>query len=911
MQKNENRVTAILVVLTLCIGASAAYAADPPVKTFQIGPQSVSTALKAFAAQADMQLIFTESDAGEAQSGGVTGKKSAREALQAILKGTGLAFEFTANNVVVVRKAVAAGLASAAAKDPPGEGAKDPRKEGKSGSSDGFRVAQVDQEKVSAGSQVGEHGDEGRDEKKRVIEEILVTGTHIRGVTDTASPRQVYTADDIDRSGLGSVQEFVQRLPQDFKGGASEGTVGSVAGGGRADNRVGGSGINLRGLGNDSTLVLVDGRRVAPGNSDANFVDISLIPMSAVARIEMVSDGASAIYGSDAVGGVVNFVLRRDFEGVETRARYGSVSEGASHEIQAGETFGKRWDSGSALLSYEFYDRTPLYASDRSYSSAAVEPFTLLPEQVRQGAFLTASQTLTQDVSLFADGTYSRRSTHSVSTLPLFTISGGPISAETYGGTIGIHARLSERVELEVASSYSASRTHVENQFDGFPSGSQDTDSSILSLDAKADGPLWDIPSGTVRFAVGGQYRHEGLDSENLLAKASFNPHRNLAAGFFELQVPLLDSNGGISSSANHLELSLAGRYEHYSDFGSTFNPKVGLIWRPLESLKLRSTYGTSFKAPLLNDENPVPSQVVAQQEFDPRTGGNTNVLQVFGGNPNLRAEKATTWTAGIDIVPTSIPELKAYATYYNIKFRNRITDAQSEGFDVTDALRIEGALGPTIIQRNPSSSLVQALASTPGYSDLTGIPGGVNLATIGAIIDSRALNLSRLRTSGIDGGLSYTATLAPGNVETAVDSTYILRFDKQFTSTTPALEILNTPYNPVKTKLRAREVFHRANFTIAAYVNYTASYHDNRNPAMVVPVGSWTTGDLSIDYDFGANAGILSRLSAQLSVINITNADPPFVASPNPLFFPGVNFDGANASVLGRFFAFQLNKRW
>src|SRR5258708_6500718 len=83
--------------------ATAVYAADPPPKTYQIEPQSVSKALQAFAAQADMQLIFTEKDASGAKSAGVTGTKSAREALQEILKGTGLEFEFTANNVVVVR----------------------------------------------------------------------------------------------------------------------------------------------------------------------------------------------------------------------------------------------------------------------------------------------------------------------------------------------------------------------------------------------------------------------------------------------------------------------------------------------------------------------------------------------------------------------------------------------------------------------------------------------------------------------------------------------------------------------------------------------------------------------------------------------------------------------------------------
>src|SRR6267154_531361 len=104
MQKNENRVSAMLVVLVMCFAGSVARAADPAPLAYKIEPQSVSTALKAFAAQSNMQLIFTEQDVGSAKTTGVVGTRSPREALSEILKGTGLEFEFTANNVVVVRK---------------------------------------------------------------------------------------------------------------------------------------------------------------------------------------------------------------------------------------------------------------------------------------------------------------------------------------------------------------------------------------------------------------------------------------------------------------------------------------------------------------------------------------------------------------------------------------------------------------------------------------------------------------------------------------------------------------------------------------------------------------------------------------------------------------------------------------
>src|SRR6185312_4305177 len=106
---------------------------------------------------------------------------------------------------------------------------------------------------------------------------------------------------------------------------------------------------------------------------------------------------------------------------------------------------------------------------------------------------------------------------------------------------------------------------------------------------------------------------------------------------FTEIRVPLIGPPANSASAANRLELTLADRGEHYSDFGSTNNPQIGLIWRPIADIKLQGTYGTSFRAPLLNDVNPIPFQVVPVPELDPTKGDLTNALIVFGGNPDLR----------------------------------------------------------------------------------------------------------------------------------------------------------------------------------------------------------------------------------------------------------------------------------
>jgi len=730
-----------------------------------------------------------------------------------------------------------------------------------------------------------------------VPDAAAVTGTHIRGTADSAFPISIYNRDVIEASGAGTLQQFIQLIPQNFNGGASENTVISVTGGGNAVNVVSGTGVNLRGLGNDSTLVLVNGHRVAPGNLFGNFADLASIPLYAVERVEVVTDGASAIYGSDAVGGVVNIILGRNLDGAETRARYGRVTSGSTHETEVGQTFGHGWDTGSALLIYDFWDRSPLDASSRDYTQSAPQPFMLLPEQVRHSAFLSLEQALSSGIQLFADGTFSHRSTY-VDSSSSQGVQRANSAINTYAGSAGARVELARGAQLEVSGSYSASNTRYESVFAGIGTQvDEQVDSSILSFDAKVDGHAFSIPAGDVRFAVGGQFRRENFDSRDLLALSEFDPHRNVAAGFVELRVPLVGAGHG-SSTANRLELTLAGRAEHYSDFGSTTNPQVGLMWRPVDDLKVRATYGTSFRAPLLNDVNPVPFQVVPVPEFDPLSGDVTNSMVVFGGNPDLQPEKARTWTAGLDYSSQLLPGFRASATYYNIRFSDVVTDPEFS-VDILDALRQEAILGPAIIQRNPSAGLVQELAATPGFANLFDI----DLATIGAIVDSRVHNLSIQRTNGLDLDAAWTNPMAVGNVELGVNGTYIFGFDNEFTREAPIVSALDTAYNPVKLRMRARAVIRRGGMTVASFLNYTDSYADATSGS---PIASWTTVDVTLKYLFNADSGPLADLSLLVAANNLMDRSPPFVLNS-----VGINFDGANANALGRVISIQLAKRW
>lgn len=169
------------------------------------------------------------------------------------------------------------------------------------------------------------------------LERVTVTGSNIKRVdTETASPVQIMTRDDIEKSGKTTVSEVVLGLTAN-----NNGSVPLSFGIGFA---AGGSGVSLRGLGANSTLVLLNGRRMAPyglaDDGQRSFVDLSTIPLDAVDRIEVVKDGASAIYGSDAIAGVVNIITRQNYKGVILNASYGQTRYGDAKNPKASITAG-------------------------------------------------------------------------------------------------------------------------------------------------------------------------------------------------------------------------------------------------------------------------------------------------------------------------------------------------------------------------------------------------------------------------------------------------------------------------------------------------------------------------------------------------------------------------------------------
>ena len=429
------------IAASVVLLAPAAMAATAPSQAyeFQIAAGSLDAALASYARVTHRQLLYTSALVAGRRNPSVRGKFTADEALARLLAGSGIVSRRAGNAFVLVQTSRTAQIVPRATA---------PRADSRTPQGrPGARRAQSDAPAEAAN------------------DEIVVTGTNIRGLSEGASPVITLGRDEIDRAGQATVGEALAALPQTFGGTASEDT--SLTGADRTTPNTGlGTSANLRGLGSDATLTLINGRRVAGSGGQGDFTDLSTIPLAAVERIEILTDGASALYGSDAVGGVVNIILRKRMDGAETRLRFGTTTQGGGDEAQFGQVLGKDWSGGHLLVAYEYYRRERLPSDARLYTrSADLRPFggtdwrsyvsnpgtvlgvvggalvpawripsgqdgtalsrtdftpganlenfragiDILPRQERRSIYVTFAQALGDRLSLFAEGRYARR----------------------------------------------------------------------------------------------------------------------------------------------------------------------------------------------------------------------------------------------------------------------------------------------------------------------------------------------------------------------------------------------------------------------------------------------------------------------------------------------------------------------
>ncbi len=1015
---NLFRGSSILALIGAAVLSAApltvARAAEPPAPV-AVQAGALDRSLMTLATQTKVRILFENALVAGKTAPSVQGVYTARQALEQMLSGSGIEIVEAKPGVLVLRSR---------------------------------RLPISTAPLASAGLEAGASADIGQAsppavttppvEESYTVAEVVV-GSHIRGVKDTASPVVVLGREDIDRAGYASVAEALAALPQAFGGVASEDSA-QTGGDVNGTNLTRGTGVNLRGLGANATLVLVDGRRMAGSGFNGDFADLSSIPMVATARLEVLLDGASALYGSDAVGGVVNVRLRTDLNGAETRAMAGLATQGGYHQQQFGQAIGRTWAGGHALFAYEYAGHDALAGLDRAYTGNAdlrawggtdrrrttysqpgnilrpnaqgtlvptyaipagqngvgLKPtdfiagtinrenqraaYWVLPSQTRHSLVASFGQDLGEHTTLSADARFTRRDFTARGSAPtanivvnannpffvsptgaaseriaysfLNELGGGVVKGRSeslaaslgadvklpagwaanvygaYGQELGESASsrilnttfLSEATGQNVDSPltpFSASRDGYFNPFIGqgsnartvldFISSGHDrnkTRSETRSLNLALDGPLLSLPGGPLRLAVGGQVRREALRTGGDTFTSGYAPvartrgatHRQVTSAYAELNAPLFGP-GNARPGLQRLELSLAGRVEHYDDVGSTADPKVGVIWEPARDLTVKASYGTSFRAPALPELN---DPYFITPILLPVSGGQLPSLVFQGGNNTLKPETATSWTTGLELRPSGAPSLRLGATLYQTRFNNRIARPVLDNIALALSSP-ELATFRTLV--SPATNAADHATVLALVNDAHALgTGAFGVDTYGAIVEARNVNTGSLLVRGLDLTGSYDTAIAGDPVAFNGSLSWLMHYRRKVTPTATATELSGRAGYPADLRARASATWTHGIASTTIGVNHVGDSADDTGRR----IKPWTTMDLQVRLRPGKPGFAWRGLSLALNVQNLFDADPPFYDSPL-----AIAYDPANADPIGRQISIQLIKAW
>ncbi|MCD7100065.1 TonB-dependent receptor [Stenotrophomonas sp. MMGLT7] len=811
------------------------------------------------------------------------------------------------------------------------------------------------------------------------LDRIEVTGSRLkRAEVEDANPVTVIDRVQLERSGDLSVADFLRNAVYNSYGSTvqeSGSSLGSSAT------------INLRGLGSAYTLVLIDGRRVtsSPG-LDGAAQNINFIPTAAVERIEVLREGAGAVYGSDAIGGVVNIILRKDYEGGQVSLAYDNPEYGREGR-QASGVLGISSDRGNVtvivdhqergiMYNREIRDKIPadwwadgasVFTSSANFLSSTGRGVLSYPDagivdpnniEVAPGVYrfdhgvTSASEASLERDSLMANGHYQLtndiemffRAT-SVETKSFGVYASAPV--DTYptiaadnpynpfgeDGTLyyrftplgtrdtTVTDRLREinfgfrgsndwlgGADWEVAVGHGrvVSNSIGENYGNGailqqlIDSGEYNpfdpNDPSVTAAaplvghtvlinaeqrEVSADGHInfydvFSLPAGSVQVVTGFEYRDSRLEvnydaqsvAGNIFGSAGANTggERAYKAVYFESLLPLL----------SNLNLTVAGRYDDYNDFGSKFSPHVGLEFRPVDSLLVRGSWGKGFRAPTLTDlygttatsnlaisadaslnpAYPGGDEVAAQAlaEYQARTGDTSyqpypvnptstsgQYQFLLGSNPNLDAEESKSW--GLGVVWNPIDSLSLALDYFDVKLDNVITT-------LPDGVIIRNY--PELVTRGPDIIA----------PDGTVLPGEIRN------IVATTVNADTRRIRGLEFEADYTVDTDYGRFLSQLSWSHRLE-----DSLVPAgLEELERKGEFGRPEDRGALTvgWGKSDFDISATANYIGSSGDSSDRDNYFP--SWTTVDLQLQYKAPWNAKIT------LGVRNIGNRFPPIV---------------------------------
>jgi iron complex outermembrane recepter protein len=846
--------------------------------SLDIAPNSaLEDALIQWGAQVGVQIMMDTNTVGHERTPGIHGRYRAADALSVLLNGSGLTYRISDHTVTVT-----SGIKKIAA---------EPQLLRLSQGELSARLDPQDESSAQPKASDAKPSDESHSDStypaSGELEEVVVTGTHIRGVLP---PTNLITLDqaDIQTSGYTSTAGLLATLPQNFAGALSANS--HDAGGLNVLTNTGySSGVDLRGLG-DSTLILLDGHRL-PLTGVTATSDLSMIPIGVIESIDVLPDGASAIYGSDAIGGVVNVILKKQQDGFQTTGTVGITTQGGG-EQQTGETvFGKSWAGGNVLLAFDYSNQDPVSVTERDFSQLAQSPTDLTPRTQSKTVTGFVTQALNDSMELYFEGIWNSRATVNQYYYGVAALDDVPV--QQFSAASGLKFQLPRQWTGSLEATAGGEVEHV-NYFVGASPGEPASVSNAnnqnreQSLELQTNGPLFTLPSGEVRVAAGGGYRHEQY-GDDFLALGTFG--RGIYYAFSEAQVPMVTPDRA-RIGLNSLDLNLAVRYDHYSDVGSTTNPKFALAYAPGGGVMLRGTWGTAFKAPALNELYGANYDVLQLVNNPASATGRSAVLDVSGGNPDLRPETATVWTSGVEWIPAQVPDLKLSATYFDYDFKNKIgTTVQNAASQLTDPA------DAFVLTKNPSLALIQQTI-TQAYQYVNEAGPGFTPADAEYLANIRERNIALWSSRGVDLLSRYVFHTSIGQFTWTGNATHLIQ-TQQPEPSLPAATVTGQVFGPPTWKARTGVTWTLTRWTVSVFGNYTSGEID---PSQVPPaaVSSFTTMDASASYN---DDRVLGGLRVSLAVLNALDRDPPKLAASSTVLY-GFGFDNANYSPLGR----QLN---
>jgi iron complex outermembrane receptor protein len=970
-----------LIAIACAISMSAHAIADTP-KQIDIPAGELRSALLQLSKTFGVELLYQPGQLKDFSTKGVRGTYTPDAAIRILLRGIPLELRTDPSGAMLI----APHGVSTNAQPTPAETGDEANKEGKKDSSDQFRVAQVDQGQTSSPSTV-EMQDEQESKKKPVqLEEVIVTGSRIPIASgqERAQPVQIYSREDINRSGQTTVGDFLNTLP--------DVSINNVEG--DFESFLGRTTVQLHGLPAGTTLTLLNGRQIE--SSYYGYFDLGAVPTAAVERIEVLPVGSSAVYGSDALAGAVNMILRKDFDGLEVNAKYARAT--GTGEDDFSMAWGKTFERGSITLVANYQGRTQLLANDRSITSTtdipadarsidltdtcspgnvyslngqplpglgtaseagipagvigkptiqAFQPTAgkvnqcnldlgdaLIPTTHREGALLTGHYEFSDSVDLFSETLFSQEyQANAVGyAISLYggsfgytTIGAGnpynPFGIDlgvsyTYPGIpstynnwqtfvrplVGIRGSLAADWKYEVTTLVSLDRAHdhysnsdqtrLQSALDstdpatafnpftaGSPGSSQLLDSlldnyldwfknQLLSTQAIVRGPLVNLPSGPLQTVLGAQFDREQLvDNNDYFGESPFSLElsRHSYALFTEERVPLLADHAK-PESGERLALSVAGRYDKYSDFGGKATGQGGLEWRPSNELLLRAAYATSYKAPELQQIAGGVTATFTSEITDPYRGNSSySPLTEVGSNPKLQPETGNSHVFGVVYDSMEYPGLKASLSYFAIDIANYISQLAPQ------VLVDFPTLFPGAVTRVPPTPQDQQL----GY-----------LGVITNISDIY-YNYGDIRVSGVDFDLSHRLSTVIGDFRPSLSVTDMVRYRSALTPGSPEVSYLGraTFIGPGFTphwKGTMSVVWERGALSTALAGRYIGSYRDYQE---LVPntneLGNTWYCDLNIHYDLSKALSNSARWYGhsyiELGAVNLFNNLPKF----------------------------------